>query len=187
VRRAATQLEVLHEQTVRLLRRPGTWLWLILSILQALLELTLFWLMVWGTSGSVVPWLSTTFVYGAAYLTGAAVSPVGGVGGFETTAIALLIAQGVSHPGAVASVLLLRAADKGVITTTGFAAYFWVRRHIRRRRGLLLGGGAPEQVLMPSPPQHTPAAIPRPAGARVPVLADAAPLSPPFGGGPRST
>ncbi|MGA8015743.1 MAG: lysylphosphatidylglycerol synthase transmembrane domain-containing protein, partial [Candidatus Dormiibacterota bacterium] len=143
VRRAATQLEVLHEQTVRLLRRPSTWLWLTLSVIQALFELTLFWLMVWGTTGSALPWLSTTFVYGAAYLTGAAVSPVGGVGGFESTAIYLLSAQGVSGSGAIAAVLLFRAADKGVITTTGFVAYFWVRRHIRRRRGLLLGEGGP--------------------------------------------
>ncbi len=187
VRRAATQLEVLHEQTVRLLRRPSTWLWLTLSVIQALFELTLFWLMVWGTTGSALPWLSTTFVYGAAYLTGAAVSPVGGVGGFESTAIYLLSAQGVSGSGAIAAVLLFRAADKGVITTTGFVAYFWVRRHIRRRRGLLLGEGGPAPRRDRAPEiVPRPVVIPRPVAMPAPVLVDAA-ITRPFGGGPRST
>jgi uncharacterized membrane protein YbhN (UPF0104 family) len=147
-RRATRQLEVLHEQVVRLMRRPDTWLWLTLSVLGAVFELTLFWLMVRGTSGVPVPWVTTTFIYGAAYLAGAATSPGGGVGGFETTAIALLHTQGVLGPAAVAAALLQRAADKGVITLCGFAAWFWVRRHLRRRRGLLLGGGVP-----PSPPR----------------------------------
>ncbi len=140
-RRARRQLEVLHEQVVRLMRRPQTWLWLILSVLGALFELTLFWLMVRGTSGTAIPWVTTTFIYGAAYLAGAATSPGGGVGGFETTAIALLQTQGVLGPAAVAAALLQRAADKGVITLAGFAAWFWVQRHLRVRRGLLLGNG----------------------------------------------
>jgi len=141
LRRATTQLEVLHEQTVRLLRRPETWLWATLSLLGALFELTLFWLMVWGTTGMTVPWVTTTFIYGAAYLTGAVASPIGGVGGFESAAIALLGTQGVLGPAAVAAVLLLRAADKGVITTVGFGCWLWVRRHIHARTGLLLGDG----------------------------------------------
>ncbi|HYA00711.1 MAG TPA: lysylphosphatidylglycerol synthase transmembrane domain-containing protein [Candidatus Binatia bacterium] len=141
IRRASIQLEVLHEQTVRLLRRPETWVWLTLSVLGALFELTLFWLMVWGASGTPLPWVTTTFIYGAAYLAGAASSPGGGVGGFESTVIALLHTQGVLGPAAVAAALLQRAADKGVITTAGFCVFFWVRRHIRRRRGLLLGDG----------------------------------------------
>jgi hypothetical protein len=177
VRRATRQLEVLHEQVVRLMRRPETWLWLILSVLGALFELTLFWLMVRGTSGMAVPWVTTTFIYGAAYLAGAATSPGGGVGGFETTAIALLHTQGVLGPAAVAAALLQRAADKGVITVAGFAAWFWVQHHIRVRRGLLLGGGgdgAPVQA-----PRPVPAPLPEPVSATVrtpePVRAPAAP------------
>lgn len=184
IRRAATQLEVLHEQTVRLLRRPGTWAWATLSLLQALFELTLFWLVVEGTSGSALPWVTTTFIYGAAYLTGAAISPVGGVGGFESTAIALLSAQGVASSGAFAAVLMLRAADKGVITTLGIAAWFWVRRHIRRRRGLLLGDGAPVHER----PPHAPIALNRPAArpyAPVPVAVRPQAVATPSGGGPR--
>jgi len=149
-RRATRQLEVLHEHVVRLMRRRETWLWLILSVLGALFELTLFWLMVRGTSGTAIPWVTTTFIYGAAYLAGAATSPGGGVGGFESTAIALLQTQGVLGPAAVAAALLQRAADKGVITLAGFAAWFWVQRHLRVRRGLLLGDGdCPPQALQP--------------------------------------
>ena len=170
-RRATRQLEVLHEQVVRLMRRRETWLWLILSVLGALFELTLFWLMVRGTSGEAIPWVTTTFIYGAAYLAGAATSPGGGVGGFESTAIALLHTQGVLGPAAVAAALLQRAADKGVITLAGFAAWFWVQRHIRVRRGLLLGNG------------ETAPAAPRPASllgaAPVPVPAVAAVHTPP--------
>jgi uncharacterized membrane protein YbhN (UPF0104 family) len=158
-RRATRQLEVLHEQVVQLMRRRETWLWLMLSVLGALFELTLFWLMVRGTSGVAVPWVTTTFIYGAAYLAGAATSPGGGVGGFETTAIALLHTQGVLGPAAVAAALLQRAADKGVITLAGFAAWFWVQRHIRVRRGLLLGGRDAR------PP------APRPASTSLPVPA----------------
>ncbi len=179
-RRARRQLEVLHEQVVRLMRRPQTWLWLILSVLGALFELTLFWLMVRGTSGTAIPWVTTTFIYGAAYLAGAATSPGGGVGGFETTAIALLQTQGVLGPAAVAAALLQRAADKGVITLAGFAAWFWVQRHLRVRRGLLLGNGedaapAPRPVSRPLPVPAAAAAPPRepvcppPAPARPPV------------------
>ena len=179
-RRATRQLEVLHEQVVRLMRRPQTWLWLILSVLGALFELTLFWLMVRGTSGTAIPWVTTTFIYGAAYLAGAATSPGGGVGGFETTAIALLQTQGVLGPAAVAAALLQRAADKGVITLAGFAAWFWVQRHLRVRRGLLLGNGedaapAPRPVSRPLPVPAAAAAPPRepvcppPAPARPPV------------------
>jgi hypothetical protein len=94
--------------------------------------------------------VTTTFIYGAAYLAGAATSPGGGVGGFESTAIALLQTQGVLGPAAVAAALLQRAADKGVITLAGFAAWFWVQRHLRVRRGLLLGDGdCPPQALQP--------------------------------------
>jgi uncharacterized membrane protein YbhN (UPF0104 family) len=170
-RRATRQLEVLHEHVVRLMRRRETWLWLILSVLGAVFELTLFWLMVRGTSGEAIPWVTTTFIYGAAYLAGAATSPGGGVGGFESTAIALLHTQGVLGPAAVAAALLQRAADKGVITLAGFAAWFWVQRHIRVRRGLLLGN------------DETAPAAPRPASlpvaAPVPVPAVAAVQTPP--------
>jgi len=174
-RRAALQLEVLHEQVVRLMRRRETWLWVTLSVLGALFELTLFWLMVRGTSGVPVPWVTTTFIYGAAYLTGAATSPGGGVGGFEGAAIALLHAQGVLGPAAVAAALLQRAADKGVITLCGFAAWYWVRRHIRRRRGLLLGDTevAPVVPRAALPPASRPVVPPRPVAAPVPVWSDA--------------
>ena len=164
------------------MRRRETWLWLTLSVLGALFELTLFWLMVRGTSGMPVPWVTTTFIYGAAYLTGAATSPGGGVGGFESTAIALLHTQGVLGPAAVAAALLQRAADKGVITLAGFAAWYWVRRHIRRRRGLLLGdvvatgraaGRADRRHPRPSPaPAPLPAPRPRARPAPVPVWSD---------------
>jgi len=118
-----------------------------------------------------VPWVTTTFIYGAAYLAGAATSPGGGVGGFESTAIALLHTQGVLGPAAVAAALLQRAADKGVITVCGFAAWYWVRRHIRLRRGLLLGAG---EAAGPAP---RPVSIP--LAAPVPVLAEAHPPAPP--------
>ena len=187
-RRATRQLEVLHEHVVRLMRRPETWLWLILSVLGALFELTLFWLMVRGTSGVEVPWVTTTFIYGAAYLAGAATSPGGGVGGFESTAIALLHTQGVLGPAAVAAALLQRAADKGVITLAGFAAWFWVQRHIRVRRGLLLGTGesaapAPRTVSIPvAVPVPVAAAAHPPAPPRIPPSTQAtAPVAAPIG------
>jgi uncharacterized membrane protein YbhN (UPF0104 family) len=162
-RRATRQLEVLHEQVVRLMRRRETWLWLTLSVLGALFELTLFWLMVRGTSNQAIPWVTTTFIYGAAYLTGAATSPGGGVGGFESTAIALLHTQGVLGPAAVAAALLQRAADKGVVTLAGFAAWFWIRRRLRRSRGLLLGAGETGEH-PPGAPRPAPAPAPRRVG-----------------------
>jgi uncharacterized membrane protein YbhN (UPF0104 family) len=173
-RRAAPQLEVLHEQVVRLMRRPSTWYWLTLSVLGALFELTLFWLVVRGTSGVPIPWVTTTFIYGAAYLTGAVTSPSAGVGGFEGTAIALLHTQGVLGPAAVAAALIQRAADKGVITVCGFAAFYWVRRRLRRRKGLLLGGVDAEQVARPAPlPAPRPAGLPLPAPVAIPVRVNA--------------
>ena len=141
---AATQLEVPHEQTVRLLRRPSTWLWLTLSVIQALFELTLFWLMVWGTTGSSPPaWLSTTFV-----CTVPPTSP--GLRWAPRWAGSVASRAPPSTCSAPGGVGLGRdprrpppGQRQGVITTTGFVAYFSVRRHIRRRRGLLLGEGGP--------------------------------------------
>jgi uncharacterized membrane protein YbhN (UPF0104 family) len=177
-RRATRQLEVLHEHVVRLMRRRETWLWLILSVLGAVFELTLFWLMVRGTSGEAIPWVTTTFIYGAAYLAGAATSPGGGVGGFESTAIALLHTQGVLGPAAVAAALLQRAADKGVITLAGFAAWFWVQRHIRVRRGLLLGNGetAPAAPRPASLPVAAPGPVPAVAAVQTPPVSARRPV-----------
>jgi uncharacterized membrane protein YbhN (UPF0104 family) len=192
-RRAAAQLEVLHQQTVGLMRRPSTWLWLTLSVLGALFELTLFWLVIRGTSGAAVPWITTTFIYGAAYLTGAATSPGAGVGGFESTAIALLHTQGVVGSAAVAGVLIMRAADKGVITLAGFTAWFWVRRRLHRRRGLLLGGEeAVTSTAHPAPvppaltPLPLPALLPRPVTA-LPLRTEAAVAPAALGVRPRLT
>jgi hypothetical protein len=177
-RRAVPQLAVLQLQVVRLMRRRETWLWLTLSVLGALFELTLFWLMVRGTSSVAVPWVTTTFIYGAAYLAGAATSPGGGVGGFESTAIALLHTQGVLGPAAVAAALLQRAADKGVITVCGFAAWYWVRRHIRLRRGLLLGDGEPAALAPREPAALAPRHASTPAAALGRVLATGHPPAP---------
>jgi hypothetical protein len=88
------------------------------------------------------------------------------VGGFESTAIALLQTQGVLGPAAVAAALLQRAADKGVITLAGFAVWFWVQRHIRVRRGLLLGDGdCPPRAVQPV---RTPLPVPAAAIVRAP-------------------
>ena len=171
-RRARRSSRCCTSRWSRLMRRPQTWLWLILSVLGALFELTLFWLMVRGTSGTAIPWVTTTFIYGAAYLAGAATSPGGGVGGFETTAIALLQTQGVLGPAAVAAALLQRAADKGVITLAGFAAWFWVQRHIRVRRGLRSATArrspGTTSGLPPLPVPAAAAALPREPVARHP-------------------
>ena len=169
-RRATSQLEVLHLQTVRLLRRPGTWLWLTLSVLGALFELTLFWLVVRGTSGVPVPWVTTTFIYGAAYLTGAATSP--GAGWLREHRHRPAPDPGGGGSAAVAGVLIMRAADKGVITLAGFTAWFWVRRHLRRRQGLLLGGDEPVPA-QEQPAAPRPVALPRPVMAALPLRTEA--------------
>jgi hypothetical protein len=98
----------------------------------------------------------------------------------------------VLGPAAVAAALLQRAADKGVITLAGFAAWFWVQRHIRVRRGLLLGDGdCPPRALRPvlTPLSVPPAAIvrapepmptpPVPVRTPVPVTAPLAALKRP--------
>ncbi|MGD0833212.1 MAG: lysylphosphatidylglycerol synthase transmembrane domain-containing protein [Candidatus Dormibacteria bacterium] len=179
VRRASTQLEVLHEQTVQLLRRPGTWLWIILSVLSALLEVTLFWLVVRGVINQPISWGATTFIYGAAYLSGAVTSPGGGVGGFESTVIALLTAKGVPGDAAVAAALLMRASDKGLITVTGLFTWFWVRRRLAKRRGLLLGG-----VVEVPDPQAAPLPVADAASAITPGRPFDAPLPDRAAGGP---
>ena len=141
IKRFATQLEVFQQHASRLLKQRETWSWIFLSFLGALVELTLFWLIIRASSGENISWLTTTFIYGSAYLTGAVTSPAGGIGGFEGGVIALLHTQGVLGPAAVAAALLQRAADKGIITITGLLVWFWVRRKLKRTKGLLLGEG----------------------------------------------
>lgn len=150
LRRGSRQFEILQRQTVRLLRRPDTWIWITLSVADAAIMVTLFWVVFEGLSPGRVSWAAAAFVYGAAYLAGAVSSP-GGLGGFEGSVV-FLLGSVVGAPTAVAAAAIHRLSDKGVITPIAIVTYIALRRHVHRRRGLLLGeeiGGEPAQPMHP--------------------------------------
>jgi glycosyltransferase 2 family protein len=127
-RRVVPQARELQRDTVRLLRRWDTWAWSVLSIAGALVAITLFWLVVSSLKPGFVSWQDAAFVYAVSHVVGAISLSPGGLGGFEASAAGLLIIVGLGPGTAAAAALVQRAADKGVATVAGIAAFLVARR-----------------------------------------------------------
>ena len=60
--RLLADVDRLQRDTVVLLRRPSTWTWSVISILDALIAISLFWLVVHALAPGVVSWRAAAFV-----------------------------------------------------------------------------------------------------------------------------
>jgi len=131
LRRFTAQVDNLRDETVVLLQRPQTLVWSVISIAQAGLGISLFWLVVHGLQGSTLSWPMASFVLAASYVAGAISLIPGGVGAAEASVVGLLISVGIDPATATAAALLQRIADKGFATVMGFIAYGLARRRFQ--------------------------------------------------------
>jgi glycosyltransferase 2 family protein len=156
LRRFTFQVDKLRQETVVLLHRPETLVWSVISVAQAGVGISLFWLVVRGLGGDV-SWAMASFVLAASYVGGAISLIPGGIGAAEASIVGLLIAAGVDPATATAAALLQRVADKGFATLTGFIAY-----GVARRRFHLSGLSSLRPAASEPPP---PVAVGAPASA----------------------
>jgi glycosyltransferase 2 family protein len=128
LRRASNDIEELQRDTVLLLHRWDTLGWSVVSVVQALVTITMFWIVIHAIAPGALSWPDAAFVYAVGHIAGAAALGPGGLGGFEAATIGMLVGVGVPFGVAVTGSLLQRVADKGLATVFGFAAYLVCRR-----------------------------------------------------------
>lgn len=131
------EIDLLRRDTEALLRRTDTFWWSGLSVLGALVAVTLFWLVVHLLAPGAVNWETAAFIYGISHIAGALSLIPGGLGVYEGSVVGLLIAAGVDPGTAAAAALLTRACDKGLMTLVGLGALACSRRAVgggERRR-----------------------------------------------------
>lgn len=135
-RRFHGDLMELREGAVGLIGRWDTLTWSLVSALQVLVTVTMFWLALQAVDPGRVSFPEAALVYAVAHLAGALSFSPGGLGGFEAVAVGLLLARGVPLQVAVAAALFQRLADKGLGTGYGAVAYLVARRRYQlpRRR-----------------------------------------------------
>lgn len=142
----------LQQDTVSLLRRWDTLCWSSLSAVQAVGTITMFWLVIQAIDPGRVSWPNAAFAYAVASIAGVLSLGPGGLGGFEAAGVGMLIVVGVPFQIAVAATVLQRAADKGLATVYGTAAYAYARRHYRLKNARVVRHGQTRRKPRPSPP-----------------------------------
>jgi uncharacterized protein (TIRG00374 family) len=128
VQRYSPDVQEIHRDTVALLRSRETLRWSLVSALQALITISMFWVVVRAIDPGQLSWPDAAFVYAVAHLAGAVSLLPGGLGGFEAAAVGMLVALGFPFGIAVAAALLQRVGDKGLGSVYGTAAYLVARR-----------------------------------------------------------
>jgi uncharacterized protein (TIRG00374 family) len=131
MRRFSNDIEELHRETVVLLRKPETYTWSVLSVFDALIAVTLFWLVVHSIDPTLLSWPEAAFVYAVSHVAGAVSFIPGGLGAYEASIAGLLVASGASIQVGATIAILHRGADKGLATFAGMIAYGIARRRYR--------------------------------------------------------
>jgi uncharacterized membrane protein YbhN (UPF0104 family) len=125
----------LHVGTSLLLRRRSTVLGTGFTALYALLYVGLLWLVARGVHTGGLSWSDAAFVCAVSHLAGAATALPGGLGAYEASVIALLIAVGMHPVPAAATAILFSAADRGVAMLMGVIPYLVFQRRFGGRTG----------------------------------------------------
>jgi len=141
LRRFEPDLSELQRDTVALLRRWDTLYWSALSALQAVGTITMFWLVIQAIDPGRVSWPDAAFAYAVASIAGVLSLGPGGLGGFEAAGVGMLIVVGLPFQIAVAATVLQRAADKGLATIYGGAAYLYARHHYDLKQARVIRHG----------------------------------------------
>lgn len=128
LRRYVADIDELQRDTVVLLRRWDTFAGSLLSVVGALMAISLFWLVVHSLDPGFLSWHDAAFVYAVSHVVGAITFSPGGLGSFEASTVGLLVAIGASVSLAAAAAVLQRGADKGLATVVGLVALLIARR-----------------------------------------------------------
>lgn len=128
LKRVADPVWQLREQTVVLLRQPGTSAWTVLDAARAGIGVLTLWLILRSLGADSISIQGAAFVLGLSYVGGAISVIPGGVGATEASVVGLLVLQGVEPGTAVAAALLQRVFTTGPSTVLGVAAW-WLVRH----------------------------------------------------------
>ena len=129
LRRIVDEVDALHNDTTLLVRKPGTLGWSWLSVAQAASTVTVFWLIAGALSPGTLGWTQAAYVYALSNIAGALSLIPGGIGAYEASVAALLVAAGMDAGSAGAVALVHRVADKGLATLLGIGTYLVARRH----------------------------------------------------------
>jgi uncharacterized protein (TIRG00374 family) len=128
LQRMRPAVDELHRDTRVLFRHPDTYRYLPLSVVQAVMAVSLLWAVAEAVDPGKLSWTSAGFVYavtqGAAWLS---FSP-GGLGAVEASTAGLLVLLGISFDIATAISVIQRLADKGLNTVIGWICYLFARR-----------------------------------------------------------
>lgn len=132
--RVADPVAQLREQTVVLLRQPGTGAWTVLDAARAGIGVLTLWLILRSLGADSIGVQGAAFVLGLSYVGGAISVIPGGVGATEASVVGLLVLQGVEPGTAVAAALLQRVFTTGPSTVLGVAAWWLVRHPFHQTR-----------------------------------------------------
>lgn len=132
--RVAEPVAQLREQTVILLRQPGTGAWTALDAARAGIGVLTLWLILRSLGADSIGIQGAAFVLGLSYVGGAISVIPGGVGATEASVVGLLVLQGVEPGTAVAAALLQRVFTTGPSTVLGVAAWWLVRHPFHQTR-----------------------------------------------------
>ena len=151
LRRIRSVVDELHEDTRILFRHRDTYLWLPVSVAQALMAGSLLWFVAEAVAPGKLSWTGAGFVYavtqGASWLT---LAP-GGLGAVEASTAGLLVALGFTYDVATAVALLQRLADKGLNTVIGGAFFAVARRRYKVPGSSVFAIAADEIAAEPAP------------------------------------
>ncbi|HWF57215.1 MAG TPA: lysylphosphatidylglycerol synthase transmembrane domain-containing protein [Candidatus Dormibacteraeota bacterium] len=131
-------VDQLQADTVVLFENWRTYVWLWISALQAVMAVSLFYVVVSAIAPGRVDWVTAAFVYAISNVASAITLSPGSLGAFEATTAGLLVAAaGLPFGVATAAAVVHRLADKGLSAVLGLSLFLWVRAH-RRLHGVSL-------------------------------------------------
>lgn len=132
LRRMMGSIDQLHADTVVLFENWRSYVWLWISGVQALMAVSLFYIVVSAIAPGRVDWVTAAFVYSISNVASAITLSPGSLGAFEATTAGLLVgAAGLPFGTATAIAVVHRLADKGLSAVVGMSLFAYVRTHHR--------------------------------------------------------
>jgi uncharacterized membrane protein YbhN (UPF0104 family) len=127
-RRGVPSLDDLHDGTMNLLSRPSTLLGTAFTVTYSLLYVTLLWTVAQGVHAGSLSWQGAAFVCAVSRFAGFMTTLPGGLGAYEASMVALLVAMGMHPALAVATTILFTVTDRGLGTFMGLVPYLLFQR-----------------------------------------------------------
>ena len=126
-------LDDLHTGTMNLLSRLSTLLGTGFTIVYSLLYVTLLWTVAQGVHAGSLSWQGAAFVCAVSRFAGFMTTLPGGLGAYEASMVALLVAMGMNPALAAATTILFTVTDRGFGTFMGLVPYLVFQRKFGHR------------------------------------------------------